>query len=1100
MKCFFNTLLLLLFLATGAHAQLGTLPYSGNSGVAAVPTWLPLQLGSGGYQTGMTISSDNTYAIRTDTDATSAWNGSAIAPNGATGTWQQLVTINSMIGAEGNPAGQGLDDGVYEIQLAYSDHTKAYMQTVYNLPNYATTSTFYYTSNCCGPSTTWTNVPVGQTITVTSISSALFTNSGTNNLTAGMSISFNGSAYYVLSTNLTSTTFEVSSNGQLPANTFSTYSGPVYPVIEGDCGTSNDNYRGRSQKMAVDPQTPATAYAGTPNNGLYLTTNSGGTWTQVSTSSVPLPTSNLSNGTCPGYSGMVMDMSHDLYVYSYGNGVYFYNGSTWSKLTAGSPPADVLGAFVDYKTGYYWVIEGNGVQSPTGNLFVWNGSTWTKTIAGNVAVAAADPNNSGHVVAIDQNGNPNETFNSGSSWSGFATANQSITPSSFNYYSVWRSYTNDVGWWTLQGAFQPVQMFFDRSVANQLHLAANGDFWTSTPWASGTVAYVNDTTDSVTAGTGSKTWANVGTGFGFANGQAVAAISGSITMYGTVTAYSGGSLTVNVTTLVGSGTASNWQISTQVEWNSQGRGLEQIVPNDIIVPQSSTEVAGFWDFGITRLTRNGTPYPTSTSIWPGISSGDIANAWSTAYCSSNHAYMVTNSTDYNLGPTSNWGSSSSNYGASWTVFANPVPNATSFIGGNAACATPDNIFYAVSGFQPYYTTNFTTSQTWNAVVAPDVFNVDNISSGSYTSSTGAVTLTMANNVTGSVGDTAAIQNLTATGTGSANVGQLQINATATSGTTGTTFNFTGPTGLGNMTITGGQINGWASVFRHQTFGNTQQNVCADRGTPGVFYILYTPPAGGSTATLYYSNNSGATWASGGTVTTSLGNDLALDCTPGITGDVWIDEGSGANCCNQGPYQSTASGVTHITNANTASPTVTKLTTVPGAIFSGSIGFGPIRPGNTCCGGSGYPEILYGGGWVVFSSTSSVNVGSLGNVTFNIGTGLTIMALSGVAMSSPFNTNAFGSVVSYNPTTGNLVVNVSRAGANSSYTTWNISIYGTWSSDDEGASWQQAGAPMAAGGSFAGVQTISGDPSLWGQISLGHGGSGYEICGASCNLH
>ena len=59
------------------------------------------------------------------------------------------------------------------------------------------------------------------------------------------------------------------------------------PTIEG-----NDPYRLWGQKMAVDPNNPNVVFAGTPQNGLFVTTNGGTSWQSVS--AVPVGTVNSS--------------------------------------------------------------------------------------------------------------------------------------------------------------------------------------------------------------------------------------------------------------------------------------------------------------------------------------------------------------------------------------------------------------------------------------------------------------------------------------------------------------------------------------------------------------------------------------------------------------------------------------------------------------------------------------------------------------------------------------------------------------------------------------------------------------------------------------
>jgi hypothetical protein len=76
-----------------------------------------------------------------------------------------------------------------------------------------------------------------------------------------------------------------------------------------------------------------------------------------------------------------------------------------------------------------------------------------------------------------------------------------------------------------------------------------------------------------------------------------------------------------------------------------------------------------------------------------------------------------------------------------------------------------------------------------------------ITSGTYNTATGAVSLVTGAGSNLASGNNFSLSALTGTGTFSA----LNAGWTATSGTTGTTVNFTGPTGLGTVTITGGTV-------------------------------------------------------------------------------------------------------------------------------------------------------------------------------------------------------------------------------------------------------------------------------------------------------
>ena len=56
--------------------------------------------------------------------------------------------------------------------------------------------------------------------------------------------------------------------------------------------------------MAVDPENPNVVYVGTPQNGLFVTTNGGATWQSVSAVPVSLTDS---SGNYPGITGIEFD-------------------------------------------------------------------------------------------------------------------------------------------------------------------------------------------------------------------------------------------------------------------------------------------------------------------------------------------------------------------------------------------------------------------------------------------------------------------------------------------------------------------------------------------------------------------------------------------------------------------------------------------------------------------------------------------------------------------------------------------------------------------------------------------------------------------------
>ena len=98
------------------------------------------------------------------------------------------------------------------------------------------------------------------------------------------------------------------------------------------------HYNIDGQKMAVDPNNPNVVYVGTPQNGLFVTTNGGATWQSVS--AVPAKP-NGSSGVYPGITGILFDPAlggttggntNTIFASSYGNGVYESTnaGASWT--------------------------------------------------------------------------------------------------------------------------------------------------------------------------------------------------------------------------------------------------------------------------------------------------------------------------------------------------------------------------------------------------------------------------------------------------------------------------------------------------------------------------------------------------------------------------------------------------------------------------------------------------------------------------------------------------------------------------------------------------------------------------------------------------
>jgi hypothetical protein len=171
----------------------------------------------------------------------------------------------------------------------------------------------------------------------------------------------------------------------------------------------NDNYAQVGQKMAVDPNNSNIVYLGTENQGLYVTTNGGATWSVVS-----VPT-----GTAAGISGILFypgggavgGVTQVIYACSNGGGVYVSTngGTTWTRTSGG--PTTVLNAAID-TSGNYYAASGT-------TLWKYKGSAWTELFddsPNTVQAVAINPVNQNEVVAARASGWINVSYNAGASW------------------------------------------------------------------------------------------------------------------------------------------------------------------------------------------------------------------------------------------------------------------------------------------------------------------------------------------------------------------------------------------------------------------------------------------------------------------------------------------------------------------------------------------------------------------------------------------------------------------------------------------------------------------------------------------------------------
>jgi len=333
---------------------------------ASLSAWQTLDIGAGGYLTGMDIAPDDTMVVRTDTYGAYIWTGTQ---------WQQLVTSTSLPAGDAAPYdGQG----VYEIRIA-ADSTTMYMEFGGNV----------YRSDNKGVS--WTQTSFAH-------------------------------------------------------------------VVE----NPDDAYRMDGQKMAIDPNNPNVVYVGTPQNGMFVTTDGGVDWQNVN--SVPVSTKD-NNNIFPGITGIAFDPTSGLiggktktvYAASFGNGVYQSTdaGNSWVKLVGG--PADVEYAVVSVTGTYYALADGNN------ELWSYANGTWTELLSGHIFSIAVDPFNPEKIVAVGNNARSDISLDGGATWSGWINGQLSAS---------------DIPWLNTTAPYlAPSGIVFDQLIPNKLWASGQAGFW-----------------------------------------------------------------------------------------------------------------------------------------------------------------------------------------------------------------------------------------------------------------------------------------------------------------------------------------------------------------------------------------------------------------------------------------------------------------------------------------------------------------------------------------------------------------------------------------------------------------------------------------------
>ncbi|GCE29634.1 hypothetical protein KDA_51180 [Dictyobacter alpinus] len=241
----------------------------------------------------------------------------------------------------------------------------------------------------------------------------------------------------------------------------------------------NADYRQGGERLAVDPHNDNVVYFGSRTEGLWVSTDGAQTWSQVSTSSVPVGTN---SGTPAGdkfvlfdpNSGTTNGKTNRIYVGVAGLGVYLSNdaGATWSNVVpVSSTQFPFSASMASDGTLYVGINATSGAGAVEKYVPATNVATVISPSTGaNDYEVAADPHNSQRVIVGSggfTGGNLWRTTNGGSSWD---TLENSVSSSTI----PWIASTNESDY--LSSAL----ITFDPFVADKLWFPQGTGVWYST--------------------------------------------------------------------------------------------------------------------------------------------------------------------------------------------------------------------------------------------------------------------------------------------------------------------------------------------------------------------------------------------------------------------------------------------------------------------------------------------------------------------------------------------------------------------------------------------------------------------------------------------
>lgn len=423
----------------------------------------------------------------------------------------------------------------------------------------------------------------------------------------------------VMAPNNPSTIYMVFANAMFK----STNSGGTWTQLTGftadlSNANANDSSRTTGWRIAVDPQNDQIVYVGTPSAGLQVTTNGGTTWSTVSG-----VTASSSQGIAIAFdptSSVVSTKKQGIFVCSEGNGVYHSTdgGTNWTLLNTTGMPTSFFRMKVD-QNGKLWLSTSNTLR-----LWTWtSGGGWSQNaLTDNPVVFAIDPNNANNVIVSSIGGRTYVSTNGGSTF-GAGIISTTVTTTNDAAWQAMTSYSGSYN-------YSSCCMLYDSN--SNLYQATGLSVWKSTNPASS---------------------------------------------------------------------------NTAITWQGMSRGIEIYDAFGICHPPGGNPVGVGYDLPIWNF-NNSSVYPSTygpDADFAGMNPVSSATpGWSIDYAGSDPTFLVVPTA---AAPGSCY---STNSGVNWTAFASQTPfSLVGSNGGNLAASTNQNILAFMGGVGLRYTTNRGTS-------------------------------------------------------------------------------------------------------------------------------------------------------------------------------------------------------------------------------------------------------------------------------------------------------------------------------------------------------------------------------------------------------